>query len=180
MLAGLNTMKKAFSLSFSTIAVVVAVLAVLLMVVIFFSRGFGTTEKSMANIMDRPVAEMGAESRTGGTLDISSWLPSLAKKWCSGTCTKDADCCPSDKPAAECVCKCGWACTGSTRLTALKPTGSIETFQKTTCYYDDTSSAAIGGKNAFGSEAACKTACADACGATTGSSDDCSRRCVSA
>lgn len=130
-------MKKAFSLSFSTIAVVVALLAVLLMVVIFFSRGFGTTEARVANIMDKPVSGITGESKTGGTLDISNWLPSLAKKWCSGACVTKANCCPEGKTAGcACDCKAAWKCV------------------KTGCSINN---------KYYTSEAECKSACNSVC-----------------
>jgi len=101
----MTKMSHGFELSFSTIAALVLALVVLLFATIYFTRGFEQPSEQVSEMAQQVADE------SEGELDILGWLPTLSKKWCTGSCTTDADCCPATG-SCSCVCTAG-ECIGS-------------------------------------------------------------------
>lgn len=113
-------MRKAIALSFSTIAVVVALLVALLMLSVFFTRGFGTAEEKVADIRDKPLKGIGCETEAGGSLDIEDFVSKSSKAWCIGSCTTWQDCCADGVTQTDCKCKCVVPAGGTEKKCAAK------------------------------------------------------------
>lgn len=150
-------MKKGMELTFSTIATLIAIFAVLLVVLMFFQGGFreiGTGKFATFTKQATPVQDTKIDALIGS---IGGWF--------GKTCTADPECSGNSV--------CAYVCRSTTPKSVLPSTQQNANY----CWYDDTvttadtyKTTAVKGKNAFKTKATCETYCGDACTSTT---DDC-------
>lgn len=74
---------KAFELTFSTIAMLVGIMIVLLVVMIFFRGSFEGVGAKFGFISQQAGETVGKETQTGGGLDVGTVLGNIKSKFCT-------------------------------------------------------------------------------------------------
>lgn len=143
-------MGRGFELSFSTIAMLVGAMVVLLVVLVFFRGSFEKSGQRFGSAGQTAGGSAEEETKEGGSLDIGGFLTGIKFK----RCNNDDDC-----GAGE---VCGYVCPSDVEHDATKTHLAWES----DCYY-------YGRKRVWGSRSDCNTKCAAGCGPTNIDGDDC-------
>ncbi len=148
MLKSITKNKKGMEISFSTIAMLVGVLVVLLVVMVFFRGNVQEVGARFGLIGQSAEKGVDLETAPGGGLDISSLIGRIKGRF---SCTRDADCIAIDEDF-----KC-YSATWKCAATVAGKAGDAQT----TCYYVPHINKNWGPY--YPSETQCKIDCSNAC-----------------